>query len=68
MLLMDGLEEADRHNLPCWLGSSEPGKPLYEKNGFVVDEVLEFDMRPYGGDSTEKHIIMFRPGMGKVES
>jgi ribosomal protein S18 acetylase RimI-like enzyme len=60
-LINEGLEEADRNNLLVWLGASEPALKLYKRVGFNVDEVIEVDMRKYGGNTIEKHISMTRP-------
>ena len=60
-LINEGLEEADRNSLLVWLGASEPALKLYKKVGFNVDEVIEVDMRKYGGNTIERHFSMTRP-------
>jgi hypothetical protein len=57
----------DRNGWAAWLASTEKALPFYTEYGFQADEVLRFDMRPYGygGDRAEKHIPMTRPAISK---
>ncbi|RMZ73901.1 acyl- N-acyltransferase [Pyrenophora seminiperda CCB06] len=48
MLIEWGTQRADVAQLPCFLESSPRGKPLYEKMGFEVAEVVTFDLSKYG--------------------
>lgn len=36
-----GLEKAKELDLDIWLNASELGVPLYEKNGFIIQEKFE---------------------------
>jgi GNAT superfamily N-acetyltransferase len=63
LLIHEGLEEADKNNLPVWLGASEPALKLYKRVGFQADEVIEVDMRKYGGNTIETHTSMTRPAV-----
>jgi len=60
LLLRQGLEKADRLNLPVYLDSARSGKALYERHDFVVTSDFPFDARQYGGRSEGKHWCMVR--------
>ena len=63
MLLREGLKKMDEEGLLTILGASAMGIGLYRKMGFVVEEVLEVDLRPYGMEASRLITMMLRPAM-----
>ncbi|KAK5124470.1 hypothetical protein LTR85_001687 [Meristemomyces frigidus] len=61
LLLRQGLEKADRLNLPVYLDAGVNGRPLYLRHGFTVTSDFPFDGRQHGGRSEGKHWCMLRP-------
>jgi GNAT superfamily N-acetyltransferase len=61
LLLQDGLDLADAANLPLWLGSSVPALGLYQKNLFKLEGAKSIDLKKYGGETVETHMVMIRP-------
>ncbi|CAH0054390.1 unnamed protein product [Clonostachys solani] len=50
LLVESGAELADSLHLKSFLEASETGEKLYKKLGYTEVEVLEFDIRKWGGD------------------
>ncbi|PVI03776.1 acyl-CoA N-acyltransferase [Periconia macrospinosa] len=60
-LLQWGIEKADELRLPCFLESSDAGKPLYLKYGFEPLEVTTWDNTKYGFEGITTNTCMIRP-------
>lgn len=60
-LLLDwGMNKADEEGLVCYLNATEVGKRMYEKRGFEVRKVIEWDREPWGGEGVDRHWCMVR--------
>jgi WD repeat-containing protein 48 len=60
-LLLDwGTKKADEEGLIAYLDATGVGKGLYEKAGFEVRKVLEWDRKPWGGEGMDCHYCMTR--------
>ncbi|KAH7096070.1 hypothetical protein FB567DRAFT_514110 [Paraphoma chrysanthemicola] len=60
-LLLDwGMKKADEEGVVTYLDATGIGKGLYEKTGFVVRQVLEWDRKPWGGEGVDCHYCMTR--------
>lgn len=66
MLVEYGCRKADEQGVIAVLGASDMGKGLYLKNGFRVIKEQEFDLRPFGFDSTEIKRSMMRLPFAKA--
>lgn len=55
-----GVKLADRLRLPMYVEATLPGKRLYERWGFQVQEIMPFDARDYGAPSKAEHYCMVR--------
>jgi len=53
-----GIETADRENVVSWLFARPPGLKLYERNGWMVDTVIEFEV--LDGLHVLPHVAMLR--------
>ena len=60
ILLQWGLQKADELNLEMYLDSTTIARPLYEKHGFEVKKMIEFDRVPWGGEGVDRHWCMVR--------
>jgi hypothetical protein len=65
MLVEYGCRRADEQGVIAVLGASDMGKGLYLKHGFKIIKELEFDLRPFGFESTETRRSMMRMPLGK---
>jgi GNAT superfamily N-acetyltransferase len=59
MLVKWGVEQADRLGLLGYLEASGDGAPLYRKFGFEQVNSIEYDTRPFGGDTVDIHEVCF---------
>lgn len=66
MLVEYGCKRADELGVIAVLGATDQGKGLYLKHGFKVIYEQEFDLRPFGFDSTETKRSMLRKPAGKA--
>jgi len=66
-LLDDVLERVDVEGRRCHIEATKDGLPLYRKLGFRETEVIEVDLRRWGGDRTGKNWVMVREPRGKEE-
>lgn len=60
LLLNWGLQKADEEGLVCYLNASEAGKRMYEKRGFEVRKVIEWDRGVWGGEGVDRYWCMVR--------
>ncbi|THW24783.1 hypothetical protein D6D23_04922 [Aureobasidium pullulans] len=56
-----GVDFADRLGLPMYVEATLPGRRLYERWGFQVQEIMPFDARVFGAPSKAEHYCMVRP-------
>lgn len=66
MLVEYGCRRADELGVIAVLGASDKGKGLYLKHGFKIIKEQEFDLRPFGFDSTETKRSMMRMPIAKT--
>ncbi|KAF1836774.1 hypothetical protein BDW02DRAFT_545349 [Decorospora gaudefroyi] len=66
MALRWGFNKADEVQLPCFLESSPMGKPLYERMGFKVQEVVTWDLTKYGLEGEDTSTVMLREPVLRV--
>lgn len=66
MLVEQLCQKADGQGVIAVLGASDMGKGLYLKHGFEIIKEQEFDLRPFGFDSTETKRSMLREPVGKA--
>lgn len=60
-LMLDwGLDKADREGLAVYLDATQQARPLYERRGFNVVRVIEWDREPWGGQGHDCHSCMLR--------
>lgn len=60
-LLLDwGMMKADDEELMTYLDATQIAKPIYEKRGFEVKRVMEWDRTIWGGDGADVHYCMLR--------
>lgn len=60
LLLNWGLEKADTEGLAVYLTASEAGKRMYDKRGFEVRRVVEWDRAEWGGEGVDRYWCMVR--------
>lgn len=60
LLVRWGCEKADEYGVISSLHASPEGLSLYLKNGFVVVEQYDLDLRPWGVDDTTVRRAMLR--------
>ncbi|THX23237.1 hypothetical protein D6D12_08540 [Aureobasidium pullulans] len=63
-----GVDLADRLGLPIYVEATLPGRRLYERWGFEVQETMPFDARVFGAPSKAEHYCMVRPARKADES
>ncbi|KAJ4342392.1 hypothetical protein N0V87_001010 [Didymella glomerata] len=68
-LLLDwGVEKADDEQLVTYLDATQVAKPIYEKRGFEVRRVVEWDRTAWGGEGIDAHYSMVRhPRTGRIQ-
>lgn len=60
-LLLDwGVKKADGEGLVTYLDATQVAKPIYEKQGFHVKRVVEWDRKVWGGEGVDVHYCMIR--------
>jgi len=59
-LLEDGLERVDVEGRRCHIEATKDGYPLYAKLGFRETEVIEVDLRKWGGEEVARNWVMLR--------
>ena len=57
MLIAWGTARADEVDLDAYLQASEMGQPLYERHGFKIVKLLQFDLSRFGGDGGFRHMV-----------
>ncbi|KAL9020188.1 MAG: hypothetical protein Q9185_002558 [Variospora sp. 1 TL-2023] len=68
MLIQQGLAAADKDNARAYVEASAKGLGLYRKHGWKEIDYIEIDMRPHGGDGTEREELLMRePRTGSVQ-
>ncbi len=60
MLVEWGCKQADELGIICALAASTAGEAVYKKHGFVVKQVNELDLSPFGVDEVELRRAMIR--------
>ncbi|KAH6678326.1 acyl-CoA N-acyltransferase [Halenospora varia] len=60
MLLRYGLEMADREGKRAYIEATAKGKVVYERLGFEVVDLVEVDLKEWGGEGVERNWIMVR--------
>jgi hypothetical protein len=60
MLLSWGIDKAEEMGVPCYVQASSEGEKLYEKFGFGVLSVEEFDLVKYGLEGRERMVEIVR--------
>lgn len=60
MLLEWGCSRADKAKLPAFLESTQMGRPLYVRFGFVPKYEEVFDLTKYGQEGTDTSTVMVR--------
>lgn len=55
-----GTARADEMDLDAYLEASEMGQPLYERHGFKIVKLLQFDLSRFGGEGVFRHMCMLR--------
>ena len=64
-LLEDGLARADQEGRRCHIEATKSGLPLYLKLDFKEKEIVEVDLRKWGGEEMGRNWIMVREPKGK---
>lgn len=65
-LLLDwGVKKADDEGLVTYLDATRVARPIYEKRGFEVKRVIEWDRKVWGGEGVDVHYCMVRPSRGR---
>lgn len=60
-LLLDwGMNKADTERLVTYLDATQIARPIYEKRGFEVRRVVEWDRTKWGGEGKDVHYCMVR--------
>jgi GNAT superfamily N-acetyltransferase len=60
-ILLDwGIQKADDEGLMTYLNATDVGRRMYEKRGFEVKKVIEWDRVPWGGEGQDCHWCMVR--------
>jgi hypothetical protein len=59
-LLKWGIDKAGELGVPCYVQASSEGEKLYEKFGFGVLGVEEFDLGKYGLEGRERMVEVVR--------
>ncbi|KAF1841122.1 uncharacterized protein K460DRAFT_371114 [Cucurbitaria berberidis CBS 394.84] len=60
-LLLDwGLNKADKEGLVTYLAATSTARPIYEKRGFKLVRITEWDRVPWGGQGKDLHAQMVR--------
>ncbi|KAH8711871.1 hypothetical protein GQ44DRAFT_731099 [Phaeosphaeriaceae sp. PMI808] len=60
MLLKWGIKKADDEGLIAYLDATSKARPMYEKQGFEIAKVIEWDRVPWGGEGMDCHWSMVR--------
>jgi GNAT superfamily N-acetyltransferase len=66
-LLDWGLKKADDEGLVTYLNATDIGRRIYEKRGFEVVKMIEWDRVPWGGEGKDCHWCMVRQPRAKTE-
>ncbi|KAH8663083.1 hypothetical protein BGZ60DRAFT_433096 [Tricladium varicosporioides] len=67
MLLRHGLEMTDREGKRAYIEATARGKVVYERLGFEVVDLVEVDLRTWGGEGVERNWIMIREPKKVIE-
>lgn len=68
LLLKQGLERVDSHDLPAFIHAGVQAKPLYARHGFEALGEMPCNALDYGGRSDGVHWCMFRPPRSEMLS
>lgn len=60
-LLLDwGIQKADGEGLITYLDATQLARPIYEKRGFEVKKIIEWNRKAWGGEGVDVHYCMVR--------
>lgn len=67
-LLLDwGVKKADDEGLVTYLDASQVARPIYQKRGFEVKRIIEWDRKVWGGEGVDVHYCMVRLPKGEMK-
>jgi GNAT superfamily N-acetyltransferase len=68
LLVQWGCERADEEGVEAYLEASEMGEPMYKRHGFESKDVMELDLRKYGGEEVLRFIVSINGGGGEMRT